>query len=560
MTPAATTGFGVNFTAGSSLFLDGDVGRQIVNLTEGETGRASIVSVTSGTVAVCDIVEDFTNTDAIAAGDYKLDLSPISDLTPDGTKAGSIVNITADIPDTTTAQDTFRSDDVGKYILMANGVAEIIQLNSASDIDVEVLKSFDSSDETGNWTLEDETWSSTRGYPRAVGFFDQRLIFGGTSAEPQSLWFSETGIFDGFGIGANDDDAIAVDIVSSSVNQIEWIATGRDLVVGTSGAETTVTGSGGKLTPTNIKQQPRTYHGSSTQQVVSSGAEVLFVPKGTRKVRSFIYDFNIDGYKGEDLLLFSSHLTEASGDTISEIAFVPETDRTLYAVLDSGDMLIGAYDREQRVIGWSLCTTTGSYENVVGLNDECWVVVNRTIDGNTVRYIEVFDDGDGTSTTDGFSDSFLTYSGGATTTLTGLDHLEGETVQIKANGATHADKTVSSGSVTLDVSATSATVGLSYTTTIETLDEEFNVQGTAMLGQDVYWSEPILQVYQSVIPTVDGQLKPSRDASMEMDQAVDLFTGFLKYARVDSANLSITTSDPLPLMLTGIFGTVEGNF
>jgi hypothetical protein len=561
ITPGATTGLGVTFTASDSVLLDADIGRQIIN-TSGN-GRAAITAVASATSCTCDIIEDFDDTNPISAGEWKLDLSPIADLTTDGTKVGSIVNITADLVDTTTAVDTFRSDDIGKYILMHNGVLEVIQINSASDIDCEVLKSLDSLDETGNWTIETETWTSTRGYPRAVGFFEQRLIFGGTAAEPQSVWMSETGIFDGFGTGSNDSDAIDVDIVSSEVNQIEWIASGRDLVVGTSGAETTITGSGGSLTPSTIQLRPRTYHGSNTQQVVTSGSEVMFVQKSGRKVRTFVYNFDIDGYKAEDLTYFSEHYTAGTNGTIKEIAYAQEPDSVIYAVQNDGNILAGVFNREQKVIGWSKITTEGSYEQVTTIaedeEDQVWVVVNRTIDGATARYIEVFDSGDGTGTTDGYSDSYLTYSGVATTTLSGLDHLEGETVQIKVNGATHADKTVTSGAVTLDVSATTATVGLPYTTTIETLDEDFDVGRGTMLGQRVSWVEPILRVYKSNIPTVDGQTLPQRDPSMEMDEAVDLFTGDLKYSRIDSPRLTITSSEPMPLMLTGIFGTVEGD-
>lgn len=562
MTPAATTGFGVNFTASGSFFLDADVGRQIINLTEGETGRGSIVSVTSATVAVVDIVEDFTDTNAIAAGDWKVDLSPIADLTPDGSRVGSIVNITADASGTTSAIDTFRSDDVGKYILMHNGVLEIIQLNSASDVDCEVIKSLTSEDETGNWTLEEPTWSSSRGYPRAVGLYEQRLIFGGTIAEPQSIWMSEVGLFDGFGVGANDDDAIDVDIVSSEVNRIEWIASGRDLVIGTSGAETTVLSSNTLLAPSTIQLRPRTYYGSNNQQVVTAGSEILFIPKSKKSIRTFVYNFDIDGYKAEDLTALCSHFFEDT--TIREVAYAQDPDRKIYAVLEDGAMLVGTFDREQKVIGWTKFTdATGSYEQVQVINngntDQVWVVVNRTINGGTVRYIEVFDDGDGRSNTDGFSDSFLTYSGGATTSLTGLDHLEGETVQVKVNGAAHADCTVSSGAITLNVSATTAVVGLAYSSTVETLDENLDIGRGSFLGQPVRWVEPLLRVYRSREPSVNGQSLPSRDSSMEMDEAVDLYSGFLKYGSVNSPRLNITMSGPFPCIITGIFGVSEGS-
>ena len=560
VTPAATTGFGINFTASSALFLDGDKGRQIVNLDG--NGRASITSVTSTTVVVCDIVEDFDSTDAITSGNWKLDLSPISDLTPDGTRVGSIVNVTADEPGLSTAQATFRDADIGKYILINGGVLEVLEVNSTSSIDCEVLKSLNSDDETGNWTLEEPTWSSERGYPRSVGLFEQRLIFGGTTAEPQSVWMSEVGIFDGFGVGPNDDDSIDVDIVSSEVNRIEWISSGRDLVVGTSGNETTILSSNTVLAPSTIQQRARTYYGSNVQQVSTAGNEILFIPKTKKSIRTFVYNFDVDGYKAENLLKLSEHLVDDT--TIKELAYTQEPDPVIYAVLENGEMLIGAFDREQKVVGWSRYTdATGSYEQVLTItnddSEEVWVVVNRTIDGGTKRYIEVFDVADGTGNTDGYSDSFLTYSGSSTTTLTGLDHLEGETVEVKVNGAAHPARTVSSGSISLAIAATEATVGLPYSSTIETLDENLDVGRGSFLGQNVHWVEPILHVYNSIAPAVNGQIRPLRDSTMEMDTKVDLFSGFLRYESVDSPRLNITVSGPFPCVLTGIFGTVEGS-
>lgn len=562
VTPSATTGFGINFTTSTGIFLAGDVGRQIVNTTKGELGRASIVSITSTTIAVCDIVEDFTDTNAIASGDWFIDLSPVSDLTSDSLVAGAIANVTADISASTTAQDTFRAADIGKYILMQGGVLQIIQVNSASDIDCEVIKSLTTLDETGNWTLEEETWSATRGYPAAVGMFEQRLIFGGSKAEPASLWFSETGIFDGFGVGPNDADSIDVDIVAAEINKVEWIASGRDLVVGTPSGEVTISGSSSVLAPSTVQSRIRTDKGSSSQNIVTADSEIIFVQKSGEKIRTFVYNFDVDGYKAEDLLFLAEHLTTSS-TTIVDMAYSQEPESLIYAVLSTGDLLIGVFDRSQKVLGWSKNTTDGTFERVATIShngvDEVWTVVNRTINGNTVRYIEVFDSGDGTSNTDGFSDSFLTYSGVATTTFTGLAHLEGEVVQVKANGAAHADKTVSGGSITLDVSATDATVGLKYTTTIVTVDEDFNVGRGSMLGQQVSWVEPILRVYQSTIPTLDGQEKPHRTPDMEMDNPVDLFTGDLQYSRVNSPRLTITEDGPFPLIITGIFGIVEGD-
>jgi hypothetical protein len=643
LTPAATTGSAVNFTAGAATWLDADIGRQIINSADGETGRASITGVTSSTVAVCDILEDFTDTNAIASGDWKMDLSPICDLTPSGTASGSIIELTADLVDSTTAVDTFRSADVGRYILIAGGVCQITSLTSANTVEVEILKSLNSEAETSSWTIEDPTWDATRGFPRAIGLYQERLVFGGTDAQPQTIWMSEQGIFDGFGVGPDDEDSIEVDISSSKVNQINWIGTTRDLILGTSGSESTIdSGTATAVAPSAISQIPRTYHGSETQTPVVIGNEVLFLQKNSRKIRTFRYDFNIDNYKGEDLTFLCEHITE---NLIQEFAYAQEPDSTIYAVDQAGDMIVGAYLRDQEVLGWSKYTTTGSYENVQtissGSRDLVYVVVNRTINGSAVRLIELFDNGDGTTATDGFSDSFLTYSdpktitgitaadpgvvtstahgfsngdlvrifsvagmtevngvtyqvankaantfelqtvksvdvdtsgftayssGGVVhklvNTITGLDHLEGETVQLKVDGATHPDKTVSSGAVTLDRNGYQVVAGLSYTTTIKTLRAEYNAGEGTMQGQRTRFPRPILRVYKSTRPLINGQFLPARSAADDMDEAVPVFSGDLEYgpdAWDKTGQISITVSDPLPLQLGGIFGTTEGN-
>jgi hypothetical protein len=736
MTPSATTGVGVNFTSSSAIFLEGDIGRQIINSTSGETGRASIVSITSTTVAVCDIVEDFTDTNAIASADWSIDLSPVVDLEFDGTQAGSIVNIRSEYTSgtlgsrktitavtkanpgvvTSTAHgfingdtvqiqdiigmtqinnrsftvegktantfqlkgedtsgyttyssggivrqdlsdvniDAFRAADVGKYILANGGVAQIITVTAADDIDAEILKSFNSSDTTGNWSLEIDTWDATRGYPRAVGLYEQRLVYGGTAAEPQTLWFSETGIVDGFGTGPDDEDSIQVSLVSNEVNEINWIASSRDLVIGTSGGEITVnSGTSSSISPSAIQQQARTYHGSKTQHVANIKDEILFIQGSDRKVRTFRYDFNIDGYTGEDLTFLSEHITEGG---LVELAYSQEPDTVIYVVTTNGNLLAGTYDRSKKVVGWGEHTTDGTFENIQtitkGEEDQPWVVVKRTINGVTKRFIELFLQADGSDDLHGFSDCHLTLSdnktvsgitaadpavvtatshgfsdgdiviikdlvdpltadldstatnmsslndcsfkvanktantfelntfgdanidtsaynayGSAgnvwvkTTAISGLDHLEGKTVQIKIDGSNHADKVVSSGAVTLNSAAGEVTIGLPYTTTIKTLDLEYDIGLGSMQGQRSRWARPLLRVLKSGKPLMNDEFIPARSGANPMNKKVPLFSGFLEYGSLNWSNtgaLTITISDPLPLQLIGITGTIDG--
>lgn len=657
VTPGATTGNGVTFTAGSGVFITGDIGRQIVNSSTGETGIAIITAVGSSpsTTATCDIVEDFTDTNAIASGDWSLDLSPIAALTPDGTSVGSIVTIDADLPGTsTTSSDTFRATDVGKYIVIHGGVVQITQRISGNQIKGEVLKTLDSDDETGNWTLEEPSWSASRGYPRSVGLFEERLVFGGTAEEPQTLWMSETGIFDGFGGGSADADAITVTLGSTQVNQINWLAASRDLILGTAGGEITVNsgGSAGAITPTNISQQPRTSYGSSIQQPIVVGNEVLFLQESGRKVRTFLYDFNIDSYTGKDLTELAEHITEGG---VKEIAYSQEPDTRIFAVTNNGGMLCGTYKRDQQVIGWSSFTTDGTYENVQtvsqGAEDQVWTVAKRTINGTNRRYIELMVDQDGTDDTSAYSDCHLTLtdnlaitsitaanpavvtsashglsdgdvvvikdlvdpeasaldstktnmsslnqcvftvankatntfelttSGGSNidasaynaygsggnaflkvTSVTGLDHLEAKLVQIKVDGALHDPKTVASGAITLDAPAGEVVIGLPYTTTIKTLSAEYDVGIGSMQGQRTRHARPLLRVFESTRPLLNGEYLPSRKVADNMDKKVTLTSGFLEYGPLmwdSTGQLTITVSTPFPLLLTGVTGAID---
>lgn len=647
VTPAATTGLGVTFTAGAAgTFLDADVGRQIVNLSSGETGRASITAVAAGgDTATCDIVEDFTDTNAIASGDWKMDLSPIADLTPTGTKVGSIIQLDADVLDSTTALETFRSTDVGRYILIHDGVCQITAVNSSSQVDAEVLKSLSALTETDVWSLEDPAWSASRGYPRAVGFFEQRLIFGGTTEQPQTIWMSETGIFDGFGVGSGDSDGIEIELASNDANQIQWIASGRELVVGTSGSEVTVGTGGlaGAITSSNIQARPRTYHGSKTQQPINIRNEIVFIDRSARNILSFLYDFESDGFLGEELTFLAEHITTGG---IVEAVYVQEPDSQIYAVRNDGKMIVGTYDRKQKVLGWSLFEdASGTYEHVATISDggvdQVWVVVNRTINGATKRYIEVFDTTDGTDPVHGFADSFLTLSdnkaisgitkaspGVVTTgsahgfsngdaikikdvvgmtevnnkvyyvanktsttfeltdsdgnnidtsafttyasggnafamvnTLSGLDHLEGETVQVKCDNAAHPDKTVSSGAITLDYSTAEAMVGLEYTSTLKTLKKEYNIGMGTMQGQRSRYVRPILRVYKSAIPNLNSNFLPIRIPSDMMDEAPGLVSGDLEYGPTswdNTGQVTFSYNEPFPVLILGIFGAIDG--
>jgi len=380
--------------------------------------------------------------------------------------------------------------------------------------------------------------------PSAVAFFEQRLVFANTNNNPQTLWFSKNGDYTNFTVGTADDDALIYTIASNQSNAIRFLSSTAVLTVGTSGGEYVLTStSDGPITPTTTLIRKYSNYGSAKITPVQVADVTLFVQRGNRKMREFKFvgNVNVGGYSAPDMTILAEHITNGG---IVDMAYQQEPDSIVWIVRDDGTLVGMTYRREEEVVAWHKHVIGGEFsggqavvESIATLptdtgEDELFMIVKRTINSVTRRYIEkmnVFDFGSDT-TTAFFVDSGLQYSGGATTSLSGLYHLEGETLQVLANGAAHPDKAVASGGVGLDFSSTTAAVGYGYTSNIQTLRiESGSVDGTSQ-GKPKRIHAITVRLYQTVgieIGNDSGEIDriPFRDSSMAMDQAVPLFTG-----------------------------------
>lgn len=188
---------------------------------------------------------------------------------------------------------------------------------------------------------------------------------------------------------------------------------------------------------------------------------------------------------------------------------------------------------------------------MIELNNKSYTVANATTDTFELSGVN--------------SISYTAYvSGGEAHDLIGtvssLDHLEGKTVQVKVDGATHPDATISSGAITLQAQHYDVTIGLPYEFKVTLLPQSFDVGMGNQISQPVRWVTPILRVYKSAIPTIQGEYTPARAGDDEMDSAVPLYTGDLKYGSFtwnDNSSISITCTLPYPVVLLGIVGSVD---
>lgn len=397
---------------------------------------------------------------------------------------------------------------------------------------------------TFRWALA--SFSGQEGYPSKVTFFRERL----TLAKGQDIYFSVSGDFENFASKDSSgqivaDRAIQVNISSDQVNQVQWLVPTQALMIGTSGGEFACmeNSTSEAFAPGNVKMELQTAEGSRTVTPVRVGYSVLMTQASGRKVKEVSYNFQQNGYVTADLTALAEHVTRTG---IQQTVWHREPYVAMWAVRTDGQLLGFTFNREQDVVGWHRHILGGAFstgdavvESVCVIpspdrdHDELWLIVKRTINGTTKRYVEYLESeyADGDLQADAFYvDCGATYSGAPATTISGLSYLEGETVQILADGAAHPDRVVTSGAITLQLSASKVQVGLGYVSTLQTNRINAGAADGTAQGKTKRINKMVLRFYN----TLGAKAGPDennldelnfRSGSDLMDQPPPLFTG-----------------------------------
>lgn len=557
----------------------------------------------------------------------------------------------------TASTSIFVAGDVGRQIRMKSGSAWVWMTITAytSGTEVEV-------DETGtvsasvNWRLG--VFGGNRGWPAIGTIYEERLILGRTLDLPSTVWGSETGNFESFQPSNPDDgavgdsDGLSFTIADDQVNAINWLSSGRILLIGTSGGEHSMTGGTSSgyapITPTNITIKRESNFGSKANiRPYRVGNAVLYPSQSGKKVREMYYEFGVDSYISKDTTLFNEHILR---DGVVDVDYVQEPDPYLWTCVESGQLIGMVYERKNDIYGWHRHILGGTDVAVESLaviprpseeDDDLWLLVKRTIDGSTVRYVEylseIFEDSKATLSLapdrpyakyldscisyDGYIDAALTPSattgsgvtftssadafvsgdvgkriryGSSKATITsytsatevdaditvdfpstdtiaagawslqakefsGLDHLEGEAVGVQVDGATTDDAVVSSGSVTIDNFASVVHIGLKYSAILTLLPLEVPQVGTiqgmekSVSEAHIYVTDTYgLQVNGSDVPELNDPIK-FLQFPLVTDEAQPLKTGLITfhppsgYEKDSFLELSHTTAQPFTL-------------
>lgn len=500
-------------------------------------------------------------------------------------------------PTIDTTGSTSQSDGAytWKFVNYGYGYAQITAFTSTTQVTINVIKTLPKATSgsltTHRWSFGG--WSASRGYPSSVVFFEDRLIWAGTASDPDTLFCSRTGRYEDHRITDEDDSAMVLTLNSGQVNAIQWMAAQSVLQIGTTGGEWASKEADTPLTPENVSSRIKQRSSYGSRSVMPAVVEnvVIFAQRSGRKLRELTPPSSLDTSTEEapDLTLLAEDYTVG---LVRELAFQSEPSRVLWTIMENGGLYGFTYEKAQQVTGWHRHPVGGTntvVESICviphpeGNKDQLWASIRRTIGSVTRRYIEALDPlwMPGDAIADAFFvDSGLTYDGSAATTISGLFHLEGQTVAVLADGLYVGTQTVSSGAITLSTAASKVQVGLPYTATVETLRIEAGGGDGVAQGDTKRIGNVVVRIYQTgkglyVSPStfdLDNGVRTVEITQMEdfqVDQGVEILEGTLYGGDTrpvpfpggweQKGRIALRHTTPIPCQISAIFPTLVSN-
>jgi hypothetical protein len=397
-------------------------------------------------------------------------------------------------------------------------------------------------------------------FPAAVGFYDQRIAFGATPLFPSVFWLSQPTLFENFTVGEplTDDSAITERMTSRVVATIRHFVELGGLMALTTGPEILIS-SEGPVVPGSLSRKIKGYRGASTVPPVVVGDALLYAQDRGNILWELVVE-ELGRVTGTERSILAGHLFE--GKTIAAMDYQTIPTRVLWIVLSDGALVGMTYMKEHDIYAFHQHDSDGGlFEDVIvvpeGDEDRVYVIVQREVNGSSVRYVERMASRQWTDQVDGvFLDSSLTYSGADTATITGMGHLEAREVYAVAEGYVIGPLTVASGAVALgDTYSAPIHVGLLYTQDLETLNLDTSTVGRGKKARvpsvEILFKDTRLAGVQAGQDENSLLPFPDREVSDDYDLPA-LFTGSEK-VRIQAKwenNPSVLIRNTLPLPCT----------
>jgi len=419
------------------------------------------------------------------------------------------------------------------------------------------------------WTLEDVTFIGAPAswvpgsYPTTVAFYQSRSVWGGMSGDQETFVMSKTADYYDLTQGSNADDGLSFTL--DREGQISWILGSKTLLLGTINGEYKISAEAGVIMPEDIQIELQSAHGGGEITPSMVGTETVFVSADSQSVRAMSYFWEDDGWVAENLSFGSEHITYAG---LLELTPAINPDPILWGVLRDGTVVGCSYQfqhkgsKDNRVTGWHrhrACFPIVSLTVVEDFGHSTPFVAMKTeIQGQSQIHIGYFDFG--VEWPMYLDDAVQQIYNTPTTTIENLEHLEGLEVEVLADRATHARKTVVGGQIELDEPAQWVEVGLGFTARLVTQPAVMETRDGVFRNQLGRWSEAFVYILDSALPLIDGIRAEEFEANTRMGYRQNLVTGYTNSVQTGWARDTVLTIEqdlPLPLTVSHITGELE---
>ena len=373
MTVVSSTGYEVGQEI---LITDNPASADDVGMTEVYNGRYVITAIAGNNIT---LNVDSTLFTAYVASSAVIHATSVKFTSNAPTFASPII-VEWDVVENAGEYNVYReSSNTGVY-----GLIGIVGGPSYSDINLDP-------DLTITPPKQNRYFNLTGEYPSVVAYVQQRLVFANTLEDNEKIFMSRIGRFKNFTTSSpsQDDDAVVFKLAGLKMNAVRAILDLGKMVVLTSGGEWTIHGDGANtVTPTTINAKQTSYNGCSKVQPELVDDVAIFLQARGTILRDLRFNYEVDGYRGSDLTLFSNHFFD--GYDIKYLAYQQIPQSILWVVRSDGVLLGLTFLKDQQIIAWHEHTfQDGIVESITvipnGNEDYLSLIVNR----NGQRNVEI---------------------------------------------------------------------------------------------------------------------------------------------------------------------------
>ena len=405
----------------------------------------------------------------------------------------------------------------------------------------------------------EQSYSSLRGFPAAVGFHENRLWFGGTLSQPDTVWASKSGLFYNFDIGeAADDDGLELVMSIGEVATIRHFVSNRDIHIFTAGSEFFIpTFENQPITPTNARVKRQTSFGSTFVRPQPFYGATIFGQIGGKMIRQFVFDDSEQAYKADPISLLSSHLISDPVQMCVISGAVNTAESFVFAQNFTGEIAVYNLNRVEGVAGWTRFETNGSFHSVTAIGNRVFAVIKTNLGSGTNSFVFTelnqnvsLDLGNTYSGSNGvFTVSNFFENGAKVDVISATDYLGEFTV---ANGQID----VSS----VDASLSSCQVGFGFDVELKTNPIDVNTAIGPETGQPRSLSRVILDMSETLSVSVNNKKLIIRKVNNDFSQPRQAVTGkreFYLLGYNKDPQVTVTQTAPMFIQVNGLVAEVS---